>query len=286
MTDSVFEPRLPGVDEPPALRRQRVASRPGGHAALAVRDTLMKRQNARQIKQFERSDIGQQSQRILDTLHDSQSGQTGFIVCNGPSLNKTNLALVEGHPYLLMNRGYLLADRLPGLPAALCVSADLVLEQYGSQIAAIEAPLLLAAHHQATIERRADVAFVEKQREWLFASRIGSSLHMGYTVTFWALQMAFHLGWDKCIIIGMDHRYDQTGDPTVAVRTKGADANHFDPNYFQHGASWLLPDLAMNEYSYQLARAAYEAHGREVVDCSVDGACRVFRRSTVEDELA
>jgi hypothetical protein len=184
-----------------------------------------------------------------------------------------------------MNRGYLLADRLSATPAALCVGADLVLEQYGDEIADTDAPLLLPYGQRELISRRERVAFVKRHRKWEFASTIGSSLHMGYTVTFWALQMGFHLGWDTCLIVGMDHRYDQTGDPTVAVKTQGRDQNHFDPNYFEHGAKWLLPALEMNEYSYQLVRAAYESHGRRVVDCTVDGACQVFERDSLENHL-
>lgn len=286
MTTSVFEPLPPAVEEPLAKRRQEVIQRPGGELALRVRDTALDRWSSVKIGRFARSATGRSSQALLSELHDSQVGETGIVVCNGPSINKTKLDLVEGHPYLLMNRGYLLNERLPGTPAALCVSADLVVEQYGDEIAAVGAPLMLSTDHLPLTERRERVAFVHPHRDWRFASEIGSSLHLGYTVTYWALQMAFHLGWTKTLIIGMDHRYDQTGDPTKAVRTEGADTNHFDPNYFQHGAEWLLPALDMNDHSYRLARAAYETHGREVVDCSVDGACRVFRRSSLEDELA
>lgn len=286
MSSSVFEPVPEHFQEPLALRRQRALAYPGGATALAARAAVLDRTSHLRTRRFAQSPVGVRSSRILDGLHNSQKGATGVVVCNGPSINQTDLELVGQLPYILMNRGYLLGKRLAGNPAALCVSADLVLEQYGDEIAAMDAPLLLDARQQHLIERRDGVAFVERERQWRFASRIGSSLHMGYTVTYWALQLAFHLGWDRCLIVGMDHKYDQTGDPTVTVKTEGADRNHFDPNYFEHGSRWLLPALEMNEYSYRLVRAAYESHGREVIDCTVGGACRVFERRSLSDLVA
>jgi hypothetical protein len=56
----------------------------------------------------------------------------------------------------------------------------------------------------------------------------------------------------------------------------GTDADHFDPGYFGKGSRWNLPDLETSALAYSLARKAYEADGRRVVDATVGGALEVF----------
>lgn len=275
-----------GLTPPMTPRRQKFYDLPLGAQAAAARDRVKALRATRNIRAFASSSEGRRSLEIFDGLHDSQSGHVGAIVCNGPSLNQTDLSPLAEIPYILMNRGYLLADRLPSPPIALCVSAELVLEQYGDEIAQLDTSLFLSAEHMRYIERKDRVAYTALDLRWQFATRIGSSLFPGYTVTFLALQLAYHFGWTKVVIIGMDHRYSQGGDPRVIATTQGSDPNHFDPNYFGHGSKWKWPALQMNDYSYKLARAAFEEAGRNVADCTVGGACDVFAKSTLAVELA
>lgn len=289
MTASQFATPPKGLAKPISERRARVRSLPLGQALEHVRDAARNAALGAALparrRAFAMSEAGSSSDAILTDLNDSQSGATGLIVCNGPSLNSTDMSLIGDRPYILMNRGYLLGERLPHEPVALGVSARPVLEQYGAEIEKLNTTLLLSAEHKELISRRDRVAFTLADHRWRFATKIGDSLHPGYTVTFLALQLAFHLGWQKTIIIGMDHRYDRTGDPSVVETLSGPDANHFDPNYFQHGATWILPALQMNEYSYRLARSAFEDAGRVVLDATVNGACPVFERSSLEVAL-
>lgn len=267
-------------------RRQKFYNLPLGRQVGAVRDRAKNMRANRRIDAFANSPDGKRSLEVFDELYNHQKGEVGVIVCNGPSLNQTDLSLLSGVPYILMNRGYLLAERLPSQPIALCVSAELVLEQYGAEIAQLDTTLILSAEHRHHIERKERVAYTSLDLRWGFATRIGSSLYPGYTVTFLALQLAYHLGWSKALIVGMDHRYSQGGDPRVIATTQGSDPNHFDPNYFGHGSKWKWPALHLNDYSYKLSRAAFEATGRTVVDCTVNGACEVFTKGDFARELA
>ncbi|MGE2724329.1 hypothetical protein [Mycolicibacterium pulveris] len=278
----------PPVDLRPPItpRRQKLYELPFGRQAAAVRDRAENLRAKRRIRVFAGSPDGRRSLEIFDALYEQQRGQSGVIVCNGPSLNETDLSLLTDVPYILMNRGYLLADRLPSPPVALCAGAELVLEQYGDEIADLDTTLIIPAEHKHYIKRTDQVAYTALDLRWLFATRIGSSLFPGYTITFLALQLAYHLGWTKASIIGMDHRYSQGGDPRVIATTQGSDPNHFDPNYFGHGSKWKWPALQLNEYSYKLSRAAFEAAGRRVVDCTVNGACEVFAKGDFALELA
>ena len=101
-------------------------------------------------------------------------------------------------------------------------------------------------------------------------------MYEGFTVTYVALQLAFHMGFKKVILIGVDHNFTTKGPANQAVVSQGDDPNHFAPNYFGAAFKWQLPDLEGSERAYRLARQAYETAGRMVVDATVGGKLTVF----------
>ena len=98
----------------------------------------------------------------------------------------------------------------------------------------------------------------------------------GATVTYVAMQLAYHLGFRQVILVGVDHSFTTQGRPHEAVVSHGDDPNHFSPQYFGKGFRWQLPDLETSEIAYRLARRAFEADGREILDATVGGRLTVF----------
>ncbi len=74
----------------------------------------------------------------------------------------------------------------------------------------------------------------------------------------------------------MDHSGSVAGKANSTIVSQGDDPNHFDPRYFGKGFRWQLPDFEMSEIGYQLARQAYEADGRQVLDATIGGKLTVF----------
>ena len=66
------------------------------------------------------------------------------------------------------------------------------------------------------------------------------------------------------------------------VTSEGDDPNHFAANYFGKGFRWQLPDLEVRN-AYRMAKLAYEADGRTVLDATVDGKLTVFDKVNYED---
>ena len=88
--------------------------------------------------------------------------------------------------------------------------------------------------------------------------------------------------------MGVDHSFADKGTPNrEEVRESAVDENHFHPEYFPKGSRWQLPDLLRSESAYHLARDAFEADGREVLDATEGGHLEVFEkvdfRSIFED---
>ena len=98
----------------------------------------------------------------------------------------------------------------------------------------------------------------------------------GATVTYVALQLAYFMGFDPVILIGVDHSFKSKGKANSTVVSQGDDPDHFHAGYFGKGFRWQLPDLDTSEVGYAMARQAYEADGRQVLDATVGGQLQVF----------
>lgn len=213
----------------------------------------------------------------LAALKDKCRGQRAFILGNGPSLSTTDVSKLKNEFTFGMNRVYLAFPRW-GFPTSffVCVN-DLVIEQSAADIQALTMPKFLSWRSRRYVAMDDHAIFLHTTYERpAFARDARGRLWEGATVTYVALQLAFHMGFDPVILIGVDHNYTSKGEPNTTVVSQGDDPNHFDARYFGAGFRWQLPDLDMNERSYAMARHAYEADGRRVLDATIGGNLTVF----------
>ena len=117
-----------------------------------------------------------------------------------------------------------------------------------------------------------------------FAKDCSFSINQGYTVTYVALQLAFHMGFRSVALVGADHTFATKGPANKTVEGGARDESHFDPAYFA-GVKWQLPDLFESEVAYERARKMYEAHGRAIFNCTDGGKLNVFERLSLQDFL-
>ena len=94
-----------------------------------------------------------------------------------------------------------------------------------------------------------------------FSSDVRGRVWEGATVTNVALQIAFHMGFEQVILIGVDHNFTSKGEANKTVVSQGDDPNHFAPNYFGKGAKWQLPDLDTSEIGYSFGARSLSKSG-------------------------
>ena len=105
-----------------------------------------------------------------------------------------------------------------------------------------------------------------------------AGLYEGHTVSFVALQLAYWMGFSTILLVGVDHRYTHEGNPNQELIAQGEDPNHFDPRYFSDGNKWHAPDLVRSAEAYQMARTAFEADSRRIINLTPNSALEVFER--------
>mgnify|MGYP003681889364 CR=1 FL=1 len=205
-------------------------------------------------------------------------GQRCFVVGNGPSLKHTDLSKLKGEFTFGMNRIYLAFEQYNFMTSCLVSVNDLVLEQCHQEIRALDLPKFVTWRARKYFDAAPDMLFLDTDYtlpEDFNGDAIGR-LFEGFTVTYVCLQLAYFMGFTEAILIGVDHNFITKGPANATVTSQGDDPNHFASNYFGKGFRWQLPDLEGSERAYRMAKRAYAADGRRILDATVGGKLTVF----------
>ncbi len=240
-----------------------------------------------------------ESIRRIAALKDThaQAGSRAFIIGNGPSLKQTDLSKLKNEFTFGLNRIYLMFPELGFSTSCLVSINDLVIEQCAAEMSALEIPKFFAwrSHRHfetSAISRQPSVSAQSAHSPSSilhppiflyttytgpkFSTNVINRVWEGATVTNVALQLAFHMGFEKVILIGVDHNFASKGEANKTVTSDGDDLNHFSPAYFGKGFRWQLPDLDTSEIGYRFARDAYQKAGREILDATLGGKLTIF----------
>lgn len=228
--------------------------------------------------------MGRERAAALRGLRNRHLGERCVIMGNGPSLNNTDLSLLRGETVFGLNRIYLMFDRLGFEPAYHVAVNELVVQQCAAEIDQLSIPMFTTWHNAQYLQRR-DIYLLNQLATKRFHTNVAHGVWEGMTVTFVAMQLAYYMGFDHVILIGVDHSFVTQGEANRTVTSTGADPNHFDGSYFGKGFKWQLPDLDGSEMAYALARRAYERAGRRIVDATVEGKLQIFPKVSLETEL-
>ena len=243
------------------------------------------------------------------SVHNSETSGSCLLVANGPSLNKMNWDAIHKSTnfdvVLGMNKIFLGIPRFQLELTHFVAVNNLVIEQSVQQIVDLGPMVRKFLPYNSRKYFPVDVVNNSADHNiwWLgrptdswystqgvckssFCFDISRGANQGYTVTYVALQILHFLGCGSVSIVGMDHSFAQKGNGGEVQVLEGADPNHFDPNYFGGGQKWHLADLHESEHYYSIARQAYESTGRQLVDATSGGQCRVFDKARHEELFA
>lgn len=216
-------------------------------------------------------------------LKNRHRGETCVIVCNGPSLNQMDLSWLRKYTVIGLNKIFLGFKKFGFYPKYHVTVNPKVVEQSEHELEKLTCVKFIGTRgipDSSSIKEDALTYFINtKQPKSRFCKNLDEGCREGGTVTYAALQVAYHLGFKKVIIIGMDHNFKYEGRPNEAKVLEGADPNHFIDNYFGYGQTWDNPDLAKSEESYRIARDIFEEDGREIIDATLNGKCTIFSKT-------
>ncbi len=228
----------------------------------------------------------EQTVTYFNKLKQNRTRKACVIVGNGPSLNQTDLSLLEGNDVFISNYAFLNKE-LVKHAKFLAVTNYLVAEQGSHQFNGLDQLTKLYPYWLSYCVGGKNTHFFNSIGYAEFSTDIEKNVSWRSTVSFFLLQIAYWLGYEKVVMIGFDNSYKQEkglkeGD---LIEQHDNDENHFDARYFK-GKKWQAADVGNMEDMYQLSKQAFEADGREVVNCTVGGNLEVFKRGELAQELS
>lgn len=226
------------------------------------------------------------SRKRIKKWKDRCLGQKAVILCNGPSLNRVDFddLAASGVFTFGLNKINLLFKRTDFRPSVIVAVNPHVIVQNAKFYNKTHIPLFLDSSGRKWVKFRNNLHFTHSARgSGNFARDCSISVNHGNTVTYVAMQLAFHMGFKEVALAGCDHTFATKGPANITVIAGKEDPNHFDPQYFANGAKWQLPDIISSELHYKIARDVFERYGRKITNCTEGGKLEVFTRQPLSE---
>jgi hypothetical protein len=237
---------------------------------------------------------------IIRNWRDRNKGQRCFIMANGPSLKDMDLSMLRDEVTIGVNGIYKLFDEWGFSTDYLLFEDTEQTELRGPEIHTVEGPVKMAAVYNAyCIEKPGeDMLFINVRRAdkyyWetmgvRFSDDFSNIVYLGSTITYIAMQLAFHLGCDPVYVIGLDHNYGELSSlfppGKITITEENIDLVrqcHFSKNYYKIGDKIGVPNVLLQEEAYEKARETYELHGRQLLNATKGGCLEIFDRVNFE----
>jgi hypothetical protein len=228
------------------------------------------------------------SRKRIKVWKDRYLGRKAVILANGPSLNRVNFGDLAASKVFTfgLNKINLLFKRTDFRPSVIVAVNSHVIEQNAEFYNTTDIPLFLDSGSKKWVKFRKNIHFLHSVgASGSFAQDCSISINQGHTVTYVAMQLAFHMGFKEVALVGCDHNFATKGPANKTIIAGKEDPNHFDPNYFAGGVKWQLPDITASELHYEVARDTFDRHGRKIVNCTDGGKLEIFKRQPLSEFL-
>jgi hypothetical protein len=213
-------------------------------------------------------------------------GEDCFIIGNGPSLNKMDLTQLNDYYTFGLNKIYMIFKRMPFNISYHVAINSLIIKQSKNEISKLNCPSFLSyiSAKNNNIKSKNVHLLGDIKPIDLFYKDLTEGIRQGSTVTFVAMQLAYFMGFKRVFLIGVDHNFQQSGNPHDTQKMVTDDVNHFDPNYFK-GHNWHLADLEGSEMSYLTANYYFNKDKRKIYDATLNGKLNIFEKTSFDEAL-
>lgn len=242
--------------------------------------------------------------RNMGEYKDKYKGERCFIVGNGPSLLVDDLDLIKNEYSFAANKIYKIFDKTDWRPTFYCVQdidfAVSMGEEMKVSLASAKHSFFRMRSYKSTnqITRQYDnltyVPIVEpvyNTGKINFSKIADKHIYDGWTVTYMALQIAVHMGFENIYLIGVDHSFpfEKRSDGKVYVIDKNKAAHFYETANDNQGDSASKHRSNFHEL-VTLGYEAAESYSRKtkkfrIFNATRGGELEVFERVSVEEIL-
>lgn len=237
--------------------------------------------------------------KILLSLKDSHCGEIAFVIGNGPSLKSSDLDLLHKcNIYsFASNRINRIFDKTQWRPDCylaidfnLCANNDTTLKDV------LEANIELFAFSKELYGgipnnlRTENMVYCNILPSDYFLKKeifgVNPSLYFGngFTVTYFAIQLAVYMGFQKIYLLGVDCNYSNVQTRDGKIHTDNSVKTYFDNNYDKLNKNSAFIDGML--LSYTAAKEFSLANGIEIINASPTSKLDVFQKTELDKILS
>jgi len=244
-------------------------------------------------------------QQRLALMRDKQKDRRCFVVANGSSLKDLDISLLKKELTMGCNGIYKVFPEW-GFHTTYLLFEDIEqIELRRHEIASVPGSIKMAAIYNAYAFPADDRTFFfnsprmrGQKYYWTdlypqFSTDFAALVHLGGSVTYIMLQLAYHLGCNPVYIVGLDHDYGDLPKlfppGKITITEENIDlirGLHFSDKYYRVGDQIGVPFVKEQEQAYAKAREAFERVGRKVYNASTHTKLDVFERCDFESILS
>lgn len=227
------------------------------------------------------------SRKRMRELKDAYVGKKAVIMCNGPSLRQVDLESLKGVYTFGLNQLHTLFEETDFRPSCMVLADLLAVEKAQHFLNNSTLPLFLTHKSIGMVPPRKGITYMHEVRTRKFARDLSISFYGGFSVTFVAMQLAYHMGFSQVGIVGCDHNFYRTGKDRLKPVDISQDREkfYFSPKYNQDMKTVMPASRHDIDYNFGIARDFFEESEREIYNCTVGGQLDVFTRMPLEDFL-
>jgi glycosyltransferase involved in cell wall biosynthesis len=229
----------------------------------------------------------------IERFKSRHRGERCVIIGNGPSLNDLDLTLLKDVPTIGVNGIFYASDQMGFDLTYYVVEDTAVVDDNLERIKTYQAGhKFFPTIYRDRIGEASNVSYFMMNRGYYerrspafcvprFSTDAAQRMYSGQSVTMINLQLAYYMGFDEVVLIGMDFSYTIPTDAKIEgdnITSSSDDPNHFHPEYFGKGKVWKNPKLDRVLANYQLAKTMFEADGRRIVNATAGGKLEIFER--------
>lgn len=188
----------------------------------------------------------------------------GLVIGNGPSLKDVPLAFLNKYPSIGSNAIYLLKGFTPTYYTAI---APVNRADFVDRVNSLDCIKIIGERVLKTCALKNVIAVKKGVANTFSKNPFSIPACEGWTVTYFNLQLAYYLKWDRVLLVGVDH-------------WAGGNQSHFVDDYIQQE----FDDSDMNDLTlpyYWLAKRAYYEAGSEVINLTEGSALDVFTKQDI-----
>lgn len=229
--------------------------------------------------------VAKKSKKNFRQLENSHKGEKAVILCNGPSLIKTDFSLLDNVFTIGLNKINLLFNDFTFRPSMVIAFDKLLNSQNVDFLASdpLKIPKIVTYKSYPDLKIDSDeIIYMYHVPDSSFCYRPIEALIDRSHTTYMAFQIAYFMGFEKIALIGADHNFPDD-KPRQKVLNEGDDKLHFHKDYHKAGTKTQNTDRYLLDMNFRDARIAFENKGRTIVNATEGGCLNVFERMSLAD---